>query len=209
MDSVCGGVGPPRLDTRCTKLLSAPAGGSLWVSTQPDPVGLMRVCRPGHDGWVEIVKRPQRPAGVRRLAYRLPVWLYRARLGCLLGHRFVLINHTGRTSGRLRQVVVEVAALERYSGAVTVVSGFGPGSDWYHNLLAHAEASIQLGGRTIAVRAVPVPPDQAAEVMADYARRHPRAARALARFMGFAVDGSDADCRAVGRRLPVLRLEPH
>jgi deazaflavin-dependent oxidoreductase (nitroreductase family) len=112
------------------------------------------------------------------------VWLYRAKLGWLLGRRFVLINHTGRTSGRLRQVVVEVAALERASGAVTVVSGFGPGSDWYRNLLAHPEAGIQLGGRAIPVLAVPVPPDQAAEVMAGYARRHPRAARALACFMG-------------------------
>lgn len=139
----------------------------------------MRVCRLGHDDWVEIVKRPQRPAGIRRLAYRLPVWLYRAKLSSLLGRQFVLINHTGRTS------------------------------DWYRNMLAHPEASIQLGGPTIPVLAVPVPPDQAAEVMAGYAQRHPRAARALACFMGFAVDGSDADYRAVGRHLPVLRLEPH
>ncbi|HCU92327.1 MAG TPA: nitroreductase family deazaflavin-dependent oxidoreductase, partial [Actinobacteria bacterium] len=80
---------------------------------------------------MEIVKRPGRPAGVRRLLYRLPVWLYRARLGWLLGHRFVLINHIGRTSGRVRQVVVEVAEHDRVSGAVAVVSGFGPGSDWY------------------------------------------------------------------------------
>jgi deazaflavin-dependent oxidoreductase (nitroreductase family) len=157
---------------------------------------------------VEIVKRPGRPTGISRVLYRLPVWLYRARLGGLLGHRFVLINHIGRTSDRVRQVVVEVAARDRASGVVTVVSGFGPGSDWYRNLLAHPNASIQLGTRVISVRTVPVPPGQAAEVMVDYARRHPRAARSLSRFMGFAVDGSDEDYRAVGRQLPVLRLEP-
>lgn len=162
----------------------------------------------GHDGWVEIVNRPGRPAGLQRVVYRLPVWLYRARLGGLLGQRFVLINHIGRTSGRVRQVVVEVAARDQASGAVTVVSGFGPGSDWYRNLLAHPSASIQLGARVILVRAVPVSSGQAAEVMVGYARRHPWAARSLSRFMGFAVDGSDEDYRAVGRQLPVLRLEP-
>jgi hypothetical protein len=64
-------------------------------------------------------------------------------------------------------VVVEVAARDRATGAVTVVSGFGPGSDRYRNLLAHPRASIQLGARVIGVRAVPVPPDQAAEVIVE------------------------------------------
>ena len=105
-------------------------------------------------------------------------------------------------------MVVEVALHDRATGAVTVVSGFGPGSDWYRNLLAHPGASIQLGARFIQVQAVPVPPAQAAEVMVDYARRHPRAARRLSRFMGFVVDGSDDDYRAVGRQVPVLRLTP-
>ncbi len=170
--------------------------------------GEVSVTSAADQGQVEIVKQPRRQAGAVRLLYRLPVWLYRARLGWLLGHRFVMINHVGRTSGRIRQVVVEVAALERASGVVTVVSGFGRSSDWYRNLLAHPAASIQLGGRAVAVRAVPVPPDQAAEVIAGYARRHPRAARSLSRFMGFAVDGSEQDYRAVGRQVPVLRLEP-
>ena len=135
--------------------------------------------------------------------YRLPLWLYRARLGRLLGHRFVLINHTGRVSGKQRQVVVEVAQWDRRTGTVTVASGFGAGSDWYRNLLAHPDASIQLGAHVIRVRAVPVPPGQAAEVMADYARRHPRAARTLCRFMGFDADGSEDDYRAIGRQMTV------
>ncbi|MGH3228582.1 MAG: hypothetical protein ACRDOA_08400 [Streptosporangiaceae bacterium] len=75
---------------------------------------------------MEIIKRPGRPAGVRRVLYRLPAWLYRARLGWLIGHQFVLINHAGPTSSRMRQAVVEVAARDRASGAVTVVSGFSP-----------------------------------------------------------------------------------
>ena len=45
----------------------------------------------------------------RRLA-RAPIWLYRARLGWCLGPRFVLVEHTGRASGKTRQTVLEVIA---------------------------------------------------------------------------------------------------
>jgi hypothetical protein len=68
-------------------------------------------------------QRPARPSGLRRTAFRIPILLYRARLGGLLGHRFVLIHHTGRRTGLPRQVVVEVVTREPESGAVVVASG--------------------------------------------------------------------------------------
>jgi hypothetical protein len=37
-----------------------------------------------------------------------PVSLYRLHLGWLLGHRFLLLTHTGRRSGLRRQTVLEV-----------------------------------------------------------------------------------------------------
>ncbi len=157
---------------------------------------------------MERIGRPAPPTGLRRSLFRLPVWVYRARLGALLGHRFVLIHHTGRTTGRSRQVVVEVVDHDRATGAVTVASGFGPRSQWYRNLLATPAATIELGSRTIDVHARPLSPEEAASAMAGYARAHPRTARRLARFMGFAVDGSDEDYRAVGREVPMVRLEP-
>jgi len=134
--------------------------------------------------------------------------LYQAHLGAVLGHRFVLINHVGRTTGRPRQVVVEVVARDAATGVVTVASGFGPKSDWYRNLLAHPEVTIQTGARSRDVHAVVLTEVEAADAMAGYARRRPRAARALSRFMGFGVDGSEADYRAVGRQVPMVRFEP-
>jgi len=158
---------------------------------------------------MERVARPTRPTGIRRVLFRLPILLYRARLGWLLGSRFVLINHTGRRTGRQRQVVVEVVERDPETGAVTVAAGFGKRTDWYRNLLAHPKASIRLGNRRIEVRATPLTAEQGAEVMVGYARRHPTAAKGLSRFMGFAVDGSVEDYRAAGREIPFLRLTPH
>jgi deazaflavin-dependent oxidoreductase (nitroreductase family) len=157
---------------------------------------------------VEFSGPPRRPTGLRRALFRLPLGLYRAHLGVVLGHRFVLINHVGRTTGRPRQVVVEIVDRDPATGAVTAASGFGPKSDWYRNLLAHPDVTIQTGRRRRSVRAVALSEVEAADAMAGYARRHPRAARALSRFMGFGVDGSEADYRAVGREIPMVRFVP-
>jgi deazaflavin-dependent oxidoreductase (nitroreductase family) len=138
---------------------------------------------------------------------RAPIWVYRAHLGILLGGRFVLVHHVGRVSGRERRVVVEVVERDPTSGAVTVASGFGPQSDWYRNLLAHPDTTIQLGGRAMQVRARPLAPAEAGEVMQRYARRHPRAAVALAGYMGFEVDTGSEDFGKIGRALPMIRFD--
>ena len=154
------------------------------------------------------ISDPRPPAGVRRALFRLPIHLYRLRLGWLLGLRFVLIHHTGRRSGRRHRVVVEVVARDPAAGTVTVASGFGPRADWYRNLLPHPDTEIELGVHRYPVRAVPLTPEQGGEVMVGYARRHGRAARFLARFLGFAVDGSADDYRAAGREIPFIRFDP-
>lgn len=153
---------------------------------------------------VQETGRPPLPTGWRRLAFRLPIWLYRAHLGWLAGSRFVLIHHVGRVSGKQREVVVEV--VEHDTRSWTVVSGFGPQAQWYRNLLETPDVSIQVGRRRHDVHAVFLDAEAGGELMARYAPRHPRVARMLARFMGFAVDGSEADYREVGRSIPFVRL---
>ena len=175
------------------------------------PPPLTVVTRPGtswQPGIVDLPHRPASPTGWRRLALRLPIGLYRLRLGGLLGTRFVLIHHTGRRSGRPRQVVVEVVTRDPSSGAIVVASGFGPEADWYRNLLATPDATIKLGWRHLDVHAASLTPEQAGQTMVDYAHRHPHAVAALARFMGYDVAGTDEGYAAMGRTLPMLRLTP-
>jgi deazaflavin-dependent oxidoreductase (nitroreductase family) len=155
---------------------------------------------------MEISRTPSTPSGVRRLLFRAPILLYRAGLGGLLGSRFVLIEHVGRRTGTVHNTVVEV--VRRDNDEVTVAAGFGPGSDWYRNLLIHPDATIQIGSRRLPVTAQPVPESARAAAMLDYARRHRHAAPRLARFMGFTIDGTDADFEAVGRALHMLRFTP-
>ncbi|MFN8158802.1 MAG: nitroreductase family deazaflavin-dependent oxidoreductase [Candidatus Nanopelagicales bacterium] len=151
--------------------------------------------------------RPPLPTSWRRILYRLPISLYRARLGGLMGSRFVLIHHVGRKSGLERQVVVEVVALDPTTRAVIVASGFGPTADWYQNVLAHPEVAIELGWERLQTHARRLTPEEVAETMTSYARRHPRSAKRLASFMGYEVQGEESYQR-MGDTLPMLRLVP-
>jgi len=150
---------------------------------------------------------PAAPRGLRRSLLRLPIVAYRYGCGFLLGHRLVLISHTGRRSGRAFEVVLEVVARSAV-GEVTVASGYGPRADWYRNLLADPETTMAVGRDFRRAVARPLTPDEGAEAMLAYARRHRRAARVLARHMGYEIDGSDADLAALGRAIPFVRLTP-
>lgn len=148
------------------------------------------------------------PSGVSRALFRLPVYLYRWHLNLVLGTRFLLLNHRGRVTGQPRQAVVEVVARNPTTDCFVICSAFGEQSQWYRNLLAEPDASIVVGRRTLAVHASPLSREAGEDAMLDYARRHPRAAKKLAGYMGFAPDGSQRTYRQVGGALPFLRLCP-
>jgi deazaflavin-dependent oxidoreductase (nitroreductase family) len=152
------------------------------------------------------MSEPQPPRGLSRLLFRAPIYLYRAGLGWLLGGRFLLLHHTGRKSGLPRQAVVEVVRHDEASDTYVIASGFGERSQWFQNLMQQPEVTIQVGRRKLAVTAERLSREEAGDEMVDYARRHAGAARNLARFMGFEVDGSEGDYRALGEEIPFFHL---
>ena len=158
---------------------------------------------------MKIVKKVQPPEGLSRLLYRTPIYVYRIGFGWLFGSRLMLLNHVGRVSGKPRQTILEVAARDPADGSFIVGSGWGPTAAWYRNVLRTPDVSIQVGRHTILVTAVPLTEDEGAEFFARYASRHRRAAKfVLPRVLGFSVDGSEADFRAVGQRMPFVRFVP-
>jgi len=156
---------------------------------------------------VKIVKNVQPPAGLTRFLFRIPIHLYRLRLGWLFGSRLLLLNHIGRVSGKPRQTILEVA--EHDCDSYVVASGWGPTAAWYRNIVHTPDVTIQVGTRTIPVTAIPLDKDEGAQVFVRYGSRHRTAAKyVLPRVLGFSVDGSDADFRAVGQQLPFIRFVP-
>ncbi len=149
------------------------------------------------------------PRGFTRLMVRAPNWLYRLGLGWLLGQRFLLLNHIGRKSGLQRQATLEVVDHEEVTDTYFVASGLGKRSDWYQNLAKTPDVSIQVGRRKMAVTAALLGSEESGQAMVDYARRHPSAARKIARACGYQVDGTDEDYFVLGRDIiPFVALRP-
>lgn len=143
-------------------------------------------------------------AGMLRTRWlvRSPVWLYRARLGILLGPRFVMLEHTGRKSGARRHVVLEV--VQHGAGSYVVVSGFGERAQWLRNVRAEPRVRVYALSRKPATAVARVlPPAEAADVLAGYAARHPRAWAAMEPVLRDTLGGA-AD---PGSLLPVVALE--
>lgn len=156
---------------------------------------------------MKIVKNIQPPDGLFRFLFRIPIHLYRLRLGWLFGSRLLLLNHIGRISGRPRQAILEVVEHDRDS--YIVASGWGPTAAWYRNILHRSDVTIQVGTQTMPVTAMPLSKEEGAQVFGRYGSRHRTAAKyVLPHVLGFSVDGSDADFRAVGQHLPFVRFVP-
>ncbi len=158
---------------------------------------------------MQITKHVQPPKGLSRKLFRVPIHFYRAGLGWMLGNRILLLHHVGRVSGKQRQAILEVVEHDPADDSFVVASGWGPTAAWYRNVVHTPDVTIQVGRRTIPVTAVRLTEDEGAETFVRYAMKRRIAAKyMLPRVLGFSVDGSEADFRAVGRRLPFVRFVP-
>jgi deazaflavin-dependent oxidoreductase (nitroreductase family) len=145
-------------------------------------------------------------AGLLRTRWlvRGPVWLYRARLGALLGPRFLMLEHTGRKSGTRRYVVLEVVE-HRSPRTYLVVSGFGDRAQWFRNIRASPKVRVYtLSRRPAPATARIFPPEEAAAALTAYSAHHPRAWASIKPVLQGTLGTPDDD---VETALPVIGLE--
>ena len=154
------------------------------------------------------IKEVQQPRGLSRLMFRLPITLYHARLGWLLGDRFLELTHTGRKSGLPRHTVIEVLQHDKASDTYYVLAGWGEKSDWLRNIKKTPRVAIHVGHRRFSALARRLSPEEAELTVLDYAHRHPMAIRVLPRLLGYSVDGTEEDFRALARLGVVVAFQP-
>jgi deazaflavin-dependent oxidoreductase (nitroreductase family) len=149
------------------------------------------------------------PRGLLRLLTKLPVVLFRLRLGFVFGQRLLMLEHRGRKSGKTRRTVLEVVERDESSGAYVLASGWGEKADWFQNLMASPDATITVGFRRLPIRASRLSPDEARARLEGYAARHPAAFRGLGRFMlGVHIDSVERRIDALVERVPLVALTP-
>ncbi len=82
---------------------------------------------------------PQGKRAFRRFQ-RMPLLLWRLGLARLVGRRLMVLTTVGRRSGLTRHAMV---TYYRVGSKKYVYSGYGPRSDWFHNLEAQPRVTIQ------------------------------------------------------------------
>jgi deazaflavin-dependent oxidoreductase (nitroreductase family) len=138
--------------------------------------------------------------------YRLSLWrravnvLARPliRLGAI-PHTYVL-HHRGRRTGRGHSTPVTLIEDER---GRFLVAPYGERS-WVKNVRAAGEASLERSGRRERLRAVELPPEEAAPILREYARKTALATRWC---FDAPPDAPEERWREEARTHPVFRLE--
>jgi len=150
------------------------------------------------------------PGPILKLVLRAPVGLYDVGAGRLFGHRFLLLTHRGRRSGRLYRTMLEVVQWDGGQREALVMSGFGPRSSWLLNVLAGGAEEIRIGGSRFRPEVRRLEPGEAAVAMEAYERRNrllaPLVRAILSRLAGFRYDGSPAARRRLVEALPLIGL---
>jgi deazaflavin-dependent oxidoreductase (nitroreductase family) len=151
---------------------------------------------------VALIDLSHPPTGWQRWFLHAPTYLYRARLGFVFGHRFLMIEHRGRTSGNRYRTVVEVAG--RSDDEWICASGTGATADWYRNLRAGGLDAVWIGAHRHAATVRFLEAEEAAEFMARYEREHPKTAAKLYEVMGVSYDGTHGDLVRMMRDVPMV-----
>lgn len=152
----------------------------------------------------------RKPRGLLRLALRAPIWLYRARLGWLTGHRLLYLAHRGRRTGARREVVVETVHYDPAIPEVTVVAAWGGNPDWYRNLQAAPAIEVRLGRhRWQQPRHRFLGATETRQTLLAYQHAHPHAWKRLAPLLGFPPDPADPRWPEVAATVHAIAFTPH
>jgi deazaflavin-dependent oxidoreductase (nitroreductase family) len=151
---------------------------------------------------------PDPPKGIKAIPWRLPIWLYRLKLGGLMGHRALLLTHIGRVSGQPRNAVLEVVHYDEESKTHYVASGFGKKSQWYQNIMKTPDVTIQVGNTQIPTTAKRLPVEEAVMIFKVYHQKHPNAIKNLSKLIGYEIGDNQEDMDAFMRSIPIIAFTP-
>lgn len=148
------------------------------------------------------------PKGCLLLGFRLPVWLYRFRMGWLMGKRMIYFEHIGRTSGIKRRSIVEIIRYDQAQDIYYVVSGYGEKADWFRNIMKTPKVFAQVANRRFNADVERLSQERALEEFQDYARRNPKMFKYLGMLLGFKLEGTEEEIEQLSRILPVITFIP-
>jgi deazaflavin-dependent oxidoreductase (nitroreductase family) len=146
--------------------------------------------------------------GLLKWGFDLLILLYRARLGWLLGRRFLLLTHQGRRTGKLHRTVLEVVNYDSGRRESAVLSAYGARADWYQNILAHPALEVRTGVSRYRPQQRLLNADERFAALRIYERRYRRAFRAIMRLLGYHFYGTEAGLRGLAELVVMVAFRP-
>jgi deazaflavin-dependent oxidoreductase (nitroreductase family) len=155
----------------------------------------------------EKIRDIKPPIGFRRLFFRSPILLYKIGLAWIFGDRMLLLNHIGRKTDLPRQAVLEVVHHDDDTDVYIVNVGFGKESQWFQNIQVNPQVNIQVGQRRLDVHAKLVPEEDGGDIILKFSQDYPNEAKFVG-WLGYKVDGTDEDWRALGKQMTFIAFHP-
>jgi deazaflavin-dependent oxidoreductase (nitroreductase family) len=150
----------------------------------------------------------ERPGRLALAVFRLPLPLYRAGWGWLLGHTFVLVVHAGRKTGQPHAMTAMVLRYEPATSEVVVCANWGPTSDWIRNIRARPALRVQIGRESFAPQHRFLTNEESFAVAVDFRRRHPHRVRFAGRVLGWGDLRSEGVLRDFVATRPFVAFRP-
>ncbi len=139
--------------------------------------------------------------------FKLPLVLYRLRLGWLFGHRFLLLSHVGRKSGKVRQTILAVLSYDANSKEIKAVSAWNA-SEWYKNIQAAPAIAMETGLTCYAPVQRELAIEEIAQLLLDYCKDHPIFSQIVCRIPGWKWDSSYEEFLELAQPLRGVAFRP-
>jgi deazaflavin-dependent oxidoreductase (nitroreductase family) len=149
----------------------------------------------------------RQPGRLALFVFRLPVPLYRAGWGWLLGHVFLVVTHAGRRTGQPHDTAAMVLTEDQATGEAVICSVWGPGADWVRNLRANPPLLVRIGRQSYVPQHRFLTDEEACAVGVSFRRRHPVRLRMVELAFGVDLRSDDALSEFVRTR-PFVALRP-
>jgi len=139
--------------------------------------------------------------------FKLPLLLYRLRLGWLLGKRFMLLTHVGRHSSKVRRTILAVLRFDETTKEIFAVSAW-KGSDWYSNIQAAPALEVETAFVRYAPMQRTLSPEEITTTFIEYRKKHPIFSRMICRIPGWKWDSSYEEFLELARTLRGVAFTP-
>jgi deazaflavin-dependent oxidoreductase (nitroreductase family) len=139
--------------------------------------------------------------------FKLPLFLYRLRLGWLMGRRFMQVTHVGRRSGKVHRTILAVLRFDEKTKEIFAVSAW-KSSDWYYNIQASPALQVETGLVRYAPQQRSLSPEEIATLFIAFCRKYPVFSRMVCRIPGWKWDSTYEEFLVLARTLHGVAFGP-